>query len=249
MSEFETTPAEEGFEPSGNEPTGEPEWRPSQEEWDGLLSHVAAQEQAAEYEDQRYQQEAYEEAIRDAFDPYSENFNPEAALQMISALVEQQTAPIQQALAEREYQDSLAEAEDVVDDIFDELEVPEEQRDAVRTDANERLTGAALEIVLGQVGHSPESVARAAQSPDPVARQWAADMMRWADSGVGELIAGNDEAARIALSEAASQARLTNSGPRDEASVMARYFPPQAERPSSRAGELSEWQRALVKGV
>ena len=212
MSDIETeiTPdlgAEQYFEPEGDQ------WSPSREEWENLrdgVGYVAAEmqarQQAAEAEYAGDQQAAYEDAIRDAFDPYSEAFDPDRAMQMVAELVQGQIAPVQQQLAERQYQDALDDAADYADDVLLELGVPEDKLDEVLGDAQAMLQSRAVELVLAQHGYTREQVAAAMQGPDQQMRGWGEQMAQWAEAAASELCAQRPEAALIALEEAAKAA-------------------------------------------
>ena len=164
MSDYATEPvtpeSAAGLAGIGDEsPAAEPEWRPSREEWENLqgglssiTQHFSAQQAAAQEQQSLAQQEAYRAALEDAFDPYSENFDPERAMQMIAELVQAQTAPLAQALDEREYADALADAEDRATDILEELEVPEELQQEVVDRASELINERAIWQVLGPHG-------------------------------------------------------------------------------------------------
>lgn len=198
----------------GDEPSFEPEgeqWAPSRDEWEDLRSGIGyvaaemqARQQAAQAEYAAEQEGDYRAALEDAFDPYSEGFDPERAMAMVEEVVQAQIAPVQQELAERQYQDALADAEDLAFDELDRLGVPEEQQYEVVAAASSLLNEKAAELVCAQQGVSVEQIRGALQSPNPSERQWGEQWAQWATDAAEQLISGNQEAALIALEEAAS---------------------------------------------
>jgi hypothetical protein len=200
-------------EPGSFEPESEP-WSPSREEWEQMtqtsqeISALIAQQQAATQDEWTAEQHArWEEAVRAALDPLDENHDPMHAYELLRQLAELTVAPLRQELEARRYEDQLAEADDEANDLLLEAGVEEGQLEEVRAVASDRLRDAAISIVLAQYGYEPEQITRAAQSPDPAARQWAENMASWAAQAAQELYVGNREAATIALQEAATLVR------------------------------------------
>jgi hypothetical protein len=215
MSDMTTEPvapvAEQGFEAPSTEP--EP-WSPSREEWDAMLegsqqlqAMIAQREAAAQDEWAAEQYASWEEALRAAFDPMDENFDPTRAYGMLQQLVESTVTPLRQELEARQYEDRLDAAHDEAAELMREAGVEEAQLDEVQALASDMLYGKAVEIVLGQYGYGLEQIQAALQSHDPAARQWAENMSSWADQAAQQLYLGNRNAATIALQEAAAVVR------------------------------------------
>jgi hypothetical protein len=112
----------------------EPAWSVPQDEWESVMGYIqqeqamrAAWEQQQAADDQFQQAAEWEEALREALDPYSESYDPAVAQAMIAELAQGHIDPVVELINAAHQEQQAAATESAVKEGFENAGIPEKK--------------------------------------------------------------------------------------------------------------------------